>query len=604
MNAPGRPTRVHADATPVTPLSSPSSGGVDVGVCGSSEAAGASLPVAGGSWGGLSLRDFDVFSNFGNYMPRTHCMSTAEGSTDWLWVILLGLGTLGVIGAYARIMLFWRKAYLAEAPQDRNTKMYDLAQIFLWCAICGYAMSIVMFFWPAYRLLAVLLVMLNLWSWKFAANLEGFGVSLQAKRLERELAESLTREKAELERLVAQRTSELERMTDEAEAANRAKSDFIAGMSHEIRTPMTAILGFAELIRSGDLTPEEQAEHAETICRNGEHLIEVINDVLDLSKIEAGRMEVDHQASSPRRLLEDVDSMLRHRAESKGLKLEVVGGADLPEAIVTDPTRVRQILTNLLGNAIKFTESGSVTIRAWMDGGADGSPWLVVEVGDSGIGIPAECLEAIFQPFRQADATTTRRFGGTGLGLSISRNLAELLGGTLSVQSELGCGSVFTLRIPAPSASAGDYEAGAGTAHADDASAVECRGSRVLLADDGADNRRLIGHHLRKAGFRVDEAGDGAEAVRRVLEGEGSFDLIVLDMQMPVMDGYTAARTLRESGWVGPILALTANAMHEDRERCLTAGCDEYGAKPIDAPTLIATCRTLIEQHRRPARAA
>jgi len=480
-------------------------GPASVASCGGE--AEASLVAGAAAQGGFRWQNLDVFTNFGSYMPRTHCVVTGEGRTDWFWVWALVILTLGVIAAYGRIMLFWRRAYFAELPEDRNTKMYNLAQIFLWCAVCGYAMSIVMFVWPAYRLLAVFLLLLNMWSWKFALNLDGFAVSLRAKRLERELAESLTREKADLERLVAVRTQELEEASAAAQAANLAKSDYLAGISHEIRTPMTSILGYAELIRAGGQSLTEQAECAETICRNGEHLIALINNVLDMSKIEAGLLEIECLPVSPRALLEDVSSMLRHRAERQGLSLEIVCDPVVPETLQTDPVRVRQILTNLVGNAIKFTERGRVRMHASYDSGE-----LIVKVFDTGIGIEPGQLERIFQPFRQAEVGTARRFGGTGLGLSISRNLAELLGGTLTAESQLDRGSTFTLRIQAPVTS---HESIQSPAASTDQTRAESRGRRLLLVEDGPDNRRLLRYHLTRAGFDVDDATNGREAIEQ-----------------------------------------------------------------------------------------
>jgi signal transduction histidine kinase/CheY-like chemotaxis protein len=556
----------------------------------------------------------DFFANYGSYMPRIECIRNASGNPDWPWIAILCALTIGVIVSYMRIFAFWLKGYLAEAPQDRNRKLMDLANIFLWCAICGYAMSLVMFVWPAYRLLALCLLILNIWTFRFTRNLGELSVSFSAKRLERQLRESIEARAQELEIQVAERTSELERARAEAIAANDAKSRFVAMMSHEIRTPMTAILGFAELLGSPDATPAQRAECARTIGRHGDHLVSVINDILDLSKLEAGRMTVDHAPCSPMTALRDVVELYVPRGANKGVRVELVQETPIPETITTDPTRFRQAAMNLVSNAVKFTERGSVRVAVALEG-PDGAEQLRVRVIDTGIGLSEEQAARLFQPFAQADTSTTRRFGGTGLGLSITRRLAEMLGGDVSVSSAPGQGSTFTLRIgaspchgsiPVPTIGVPRGPQGAPAREPDtrgvsesvaDAPRRTRLSARVLFADDAPDNRRLFSHHLQRAGAVVDVVADGQAALDRALDAwrrHRAYDAVILDVQMPELDGVQAVAALRAQGYKGLVIALSADAMTESRQRGLEAGFNEYLTKPIAGSVFIDALRAIL----------
>jgi PAS domain S-box-containing protein len=385
---------------------------------------------------------------------------------------------------------------------------------------------------------------------------------------------------------------ELAKAKGGAEAANRSKSEFLANMSHEIRTPMTAILGFAEMLLHK--SPEEcgQLGCVQIIRRNALHLLELINEILDLSKIEAGQMTVERLSCDMPALLSEIISLMRPRAAEKGLEFGVSFQGPIPHLIQSDPLRLRQILVNLLGNAMKFTESGKIEMRITDEG--DGGPNIVprIDVMDTGIGMTSEQLERLFQPFTQGDESITRKFGGTGLGLTISQRLAKLLNGDISVTSEIGIGSTFTLKIDGgPSAGVerlqGLTEATL-PANVDQGvqANIHLRG-RILLVEDGQDNQRLLRMQLGDAGAVVVSAENGQIAVD--LAATQPFDLILMDMQMPVMDGYAATLELRRRGLTIPIIALTAYAMAEDRAKCLASGCSDYLTKPIDEGTLLKT---------------
>lgn len=402
----------------------------------------------------------------------------------------------------------------------------------------------------------------------------------------------------------ASRTAELERSNrdlrnamDVAEAASRAKSEFLANMSHEIRTPLTGILGFAAvLMNEPDTEPPTQREYLQTIHDSGRHLATLINDILDLSKIESEQVEVEQARCSPHEIVAEAVSILRVRAQERGLNLEYFWKTAVPETIQTDPNRLRQILMNLIGNAIKFTEVGSVQVAARVQPGE--SPELVIDVIDTGVGIEAESLQRIFAPFAQADSSITRRFGGTGLGLSISRRLTRLLGGDLTVVSEPGRGSIFTLTIPTGSLENVSMAQGSSS---DVLAELPSKGTQsqrrlppcsILLVEDGVTNRKLICLVLERAGATVRCAENGRVGVEAA--AEGSFDLILMDMQMPVLDGYSAARELRWRGHTTPILALTAHAMTGDMQKCLDAGCSGYLTKPIDPHKLLETISRML----------
>jgi PAS domain S-box-containing protein len=392
---------------------------------------------------------------------------------------------------------------------------------------------------------------------------------------------------------------------DEAEAANRAKSEFLANMSHEIRTPMTAMLGFADLIKDASLSEPERREYLDVIYRNGNHLLGVINDILDISKIESGGMTIERMMTSPAQILSDAVSLMRARAIEKNLTLELEFATDIPERINTDPVRLRQILLNLIGNAIKFTNDGGVRVGARFRETPGCEPQLFIDIVDSGIGLTDEQVAKLFRPFVQADSSTTRRFGGSGLGLAISRQLAQLLGGDIEVSQYGPNGSTFTLSLPVePSDSIRlihpDIDALTNSTPAPEQAPTPVLNGRILLAEDGVDNQRLLSFLLGKAGADVTIVDDGKATIDVALKARDvgkQFDLILMDMQMPVMDGYAATRKLRESGYDGLIVALTAHATASDRDKCLAAGCDDYLTKPIDRATLVDSVHRYLHEH-------
>lgn len=423
----------------------------------------------------------------------------------------------------------------------------------------------------------------------------------------------LEKAKADLEN----QNQDLQHAREKAEAAATSMSLFLANMSHEIRTPMTAILGFAEVLSEEQANPADQSFAIGAIRRSSEDLLTIINDILDLSKIEAGGMGVEIVSCAPLNIIQDVVAFMQVQALASGLELFMELKAPVPEIIETDPTRLRQILINLIGNAIKFTEHGGVKVvvdltkekpEPRIDQDSSDAPpadiRLRIQVMDTGIGINDAQRNKLFQRFTQADPSTTRRFGGTGLGLTISRHFARMLGGNITSSSEVGLGSVFTVEIGIGNASSHEMVSILPPYPHEKVNLKLKNGAAsnnptqsenkitVLVAEDGEDNQRLIVHHLSRAGMKVIVANNGLEAVNLAVAAQkqsSAPDVILMDMQMPIMDGYEATLKLRELGWRGAIVAITAHAMTGDRERCTRAGCDDYLTKPINSKALIQT---------------
>jgi signal transduction histidine kinase len=576
----------------------------------------------------------DFFSKLfdaSDYPARWHCGRWTAG-VGWLHIV----SDLAIFAAYAAIpclLIYFVRKRRGEVPL---APVFWLFAAFILCCGIGHLLEAGIFWYPAYRLAGAWKLLTALVSWATVVALvrlapQAIALPSLARRnegLEREVQKRTRIEKKQLS-LIAELASAQAKLEEQAvelesqnrslqaantraDAANLAKTQFLANMSHEIRTPMTAILGFADLLREQCGDRPTAVQSLDVIRRNGEHLLEVINDVLDLSKIESGRMLVEKIECSPAEIALEVHSLLNLRAQEKGLLFEVQLDPGLPRSIRTDPTRLRQILLNLASNAIKFTPRGSVVLAL---GPKAGDPrTLELAVRDTGIGLSPEQLAGLFQPFTQADATTTRNFGGSGLGLAISQRLAQLLGGTLSAESQLEVGSTFRLLLdleptsnesgppPAELLRAGLPQplepAGESPEEERAAESESLVGCRVLLAEDGPDNQRLFALVLRHAGALVTLVDNGRAAVdaaMAALHAGRPFQVILMDMQMPQLDGFEATRLLRSRGYRLPIVALTAHALDSEREKCRVAGCDEFAAKPIDQQRLLA----LVARHAR-----
>ena len=390
-----------------------------------------------------------------------------------------------------------------------------------------------------------------------------------------------------LEEQVAEHTrvnAELRFAIDKAEEASRLKGQFLANMSHELRTPMNGILGFTQLTLSTRLTAD-QRDYLDTVERSAEALMQLLNDILDVSKIEAGKMELDREPFSMRACVEASTKTMQAAAQNKGLELTWNVDAQIPDNLVGDANRIRQVLLNLVGNAIKFTDVGGVRVSVGMEPAPDGSLLAHFSVRDSGPGIPEDKRQVIFEPFRQADGSTTRRYGGTGLGLAISSGLVDIMGGRIWVESEVDRGSTFHFTTPFLLAAPAPVQRVAAPA-----GAAECAPLSILVAEDNVVSQRLVSALLKERGHAVTIAGTGCEAIDLVERRH--FDLVLMDIQMPEMDGLQATVEIRaregERGKHIPIVAMTAHAMAGDRERCLDSGMDGYIAKPIHPGELMA----------------
>ena len=417
--------------------------------------------------------------------------------------------------------------------------------------------------------------------------LSGFSKITRDLSERKQAEEALKISNSSLESRVLERTEQLEQSVLIAESANFSKSEFLANMSHEIRTPIGAILGFTDLMKNPANAPEENRSYIAIVERNSQQLLRLIDDILDLSKVEAGKMSVESIQFSLAEMLAEFTSHMAFKAQEKGIGFQFKVDTKFPDLICSDPLRLRQILTNVIGNAIKFTDKGSVELII-----AFANHTLKFTVKDTGIGISKAQEARLFQPFTQADTSTTRKFGGTGLGLILSKRLADALGGKLElIESQEGIGTTFQFEVHStllPNAKLVGRDALTTVPRARPSSYKESQvlhGLKVLLVEDSPDNQMLISRYLNKEGAQVKTASDGASGVELALNE--MFDVVLMDIQMPILDGHEASKILRQSKYSGPIIALTAHAMNEERTKCFASGFTEFLTKPIQRDLLI-----------------
>lgn len=380
--------------------------------------------------------------------------------------------------------------------------------------------------------------------------------------------------------------AELIRAKEESERANQLKTAFLANMSHEIRTPLASIMGFAEVLKTDQLNEKDKDRFLSMIIKNGESLSRIIDDILDLSKVESGHLEVENVDMAFDHLLYEVLALFREKVKAKNISLKLNLSSDVPTRIKSDPTRVRQILINLISNAIKFTKDGGVEIVVENEQMKDGKNKFKVIIRDTGIGLTEEQTDKLFKPFTQADNSTTRKYGGTGLGLALSKRLAQALGGDIQIlNTEVGIGSTFIFDFIATAISESNSCQIPENTHPP--IAIDLKNIRILLAEDSPDSQELITHILASHGASVTIASDGAEALK--MAQSLNFDVILMDIQMPEIDGYEVTRRLRRANYKKPIIALTAHAMLEERQRTMAAGCNAHVTKPLNFRQLLST---------------